>query len=54
MRILEDIAKGYRKLFNETGLPKFFMYAKSIEKLNNNIMGVDKEQDLEQDVIAEI
>ena len=42
MKILEEIANGYRKLFNETGLPKFFVYAKNIEKLNADIMGVDK------------
>ena len=41
MKILEEIAQGYRKLFNETGLPEFFVRARNVEKLNADIMGID-------------
>ncbi len=44
MKILEDIAEKYRKLFDKTGKIEFFMHAKNVERLNNDIMGVDKEK----------
>ena len=42
MRILEDIIEKYRMLFDKTGKIEFFMHAKNVERLNNDIMGVDK------------
>ena len=42
MRILEEIAEKYKKLFNKTGKMEFFIYAKNVERLNNDIMGIDK------------
>lgn len=43
MKILEEIADGYKKLFDKTGKIEFFMHAKNIEKLNADIMGIDLE-----------
>lgn len=45
MKILEDIEQGYRKLFNSTGNPEFFVLAQSIKKLNLDIMNIDLEVD---------
>lgn len=42
MEMLKSIAERYYKLFNKTGKIEFFMHAKNIEKLNNNILNVDK------------
>lgn len=49
MRILEDIAKNYRELFNRTGKIEFFMRAKNVERLNNDIMGINKQIDTSQE-----
>ena len=48
MRILEDIATKYKQLFDKTGKIEFFMHARNIERLNNDIMGVDKEVEIDQ------
>ena len=42
MKILEDIIEKYRILFDKTGKIEFFMHAKNVERLNNDIMGVEK------------
>ena len=49
MRILEDIIIKYKQLFDKTGKIEFFMYAKNIEKLNNDIMGVENIQEVKQE-----
>lgn len=49
MRILEDIADKYRKLFDKTGKIEFFMHAKNIERLNDDIMGVDKIEEVSEE-----
>ena len=46
MKILEEIADGYRKLFDKTGNPKFFVLAQNVNKLNADIMGVDLKQEI--------
>lgn len=41
MKILEDIERGYRKLFDKTGNPEFFVLAQNVKKLNDDIMHID-------------
>ena len=41
MKILEDIERGYRKLFDSTGKLEFFVLAQNIKKLNDDIMQID-------------
>lgn len=50
MKILEEIVMNYRKLFDKTGKIEFFMFAKNVEKLNNDIMGVEKENEQEPEL----
>ena len=52
MKILEEIALNYKKLFDKTGMIEFFMHAKNIEKLNNDIIGVDKQEIATNEEIA--
>ena len=47
MKILEDIERGYRKLFDSTGDPKFFVLAQNVKKLNEDIMNVELKKDEE-------
>ncbi len=42
MENLENIIQGYRDLFNRTGKIEFFIRAKSVEKLQKNILLVEK------------
>ena len=43
MKILEDIERGYRKLFDATGKLEFFVLAQNVKKLNEDIMNIDLE-----------
>ena len=42
MKILNDIIKGYRELFDRTGNPEFFVRAKNVERLQKNISLVEE------------
>lgn len=52
MKILEDIERGYRKLFDTTGKLEFFVLAQNVKKLNDDIMKIDL--DVHQDIEPEL
>lgn len=42
MEILDEVILGYRKLFNDTGNPEFFVRLKNVERLQKNIALVEE------------